>query len=486
MNRQAAKNARRAQAGQAAAREIDVPLPLRGIFSQAKSANISNLFAAELHNWQSNGLSLEFRPAARLIGRDPMDIIQRVPFEFGKNSCLVNLYAGRAMANNATFKRSFNGSAATSYISSNVILADGLAAPIRFDGIAFTVCEFTISDSNKNPANFDGVIAHHDRLYFWKRGGGLEFYYGDVGAVAGALSLFPLDRLGNITGSIVTMLSLTMDAGHGMNDVLAIITSTGQMILYEGLNPGDPNDWRLLSRVSAGVPVSNRAVTQIGSDAWILTKRGLVSVADSARSSELAFASQLSQPISAEILKLMSDTKTKWQLITAADGSMLVINAVKGGTASQFIYYLNSKSWATADYPAQAWYNFNGALGFTSTDGREGIISHTAADEVITARLVSSWFRTGGNASIAYVLPTIEASGPLSVRVVVLADHADEPGDIAMAEQIVTLVPNSEGSQSLSLNELIGCDAVGSTFQLTLEVTAAWANLTELKVAIGG
>ena len=45
MARQKARNQRRAQAYQASAHDITIPLPLSGLFEEAKSAKVSNLYA---------------------------------------------------------------------------------------------------------------------------------------------------------------------------------------------------------------------------------------------------------------------------------------------------------------------------------------------------------------------------------------------------------------------------------------------------------
>lgn len=482
MARQKARNQRRAQAYQASANAITIPLPLSGLFEEAKSAKVSNLYAAELLNWRSTGLKMSLRPGIVWQG-ERAPILQRIPYQFGKTSKYIEITKDQAICGTATFSRMFAGNATYAEISSNVVLADGYGDVIRFDGASFIVAAFT-TITGADPKKFDGMIAHHDRLFFWRNEGALEFYYGDVGAVMGGLVRFPLDRLGNITGSIAAMLSLTIDAGHGMNDVLCIITTTGQIIVYEGLNPGDSSDWRLTGRVNAARPVSRDAFVMIGADVWMLTPLGVVSIGESIRSSVLALSSDLSAPIAQEIEDLVSAGGGVWKMFLAADGSMVIINRSQGLRAKQFIYYIKSRSWATGDMGLRDMHNLGGIPQCTGFDGRLGTIRHTNSNEVITARWVSSWFDVGRDSSVEWVQPVIRADGPLSVRVVILSDNNDTTADIAESEQTVTLEPEEDDGGVVTLQDKITSDAVGSSFQITIEVTAKWAEIISMKAGL--
>ena len=479
-----ARQARRQQMTRPQVRDISVPLPLRGVFTKAKTARVSNLFAAELLNWRSNGVSMVTRPAVEWQTRAGSDVIQRIPFEFNGVSTYIELSPTEARANGRAVARAFDGRATWAANSNYVLIADGNGLPLRFNGAEFSTATFTAT-AGPDPAECDGILSHHDRVYLWKTGGPLEFLVGDVGAVQGAMSRFPLARLGNITGSIRAMSSLTIDAGHGMNDVLLIVTTTGDMVLYEGFDPTDPNDWRLLGRIKGAAAISPRAITQVGADAWMLTPQGPISVGQAVRQSVLALVTDVSQPIADEITALIESGDADWQMFTASDGSMVVINRVADGAAQQFIYYPEGQAWATAEFPARDWHNLAGKPQITGFDGRAARLWHTGRDEIITARWVSSWFEIGRDVSLKWLEPTIIADGPLTLRVVVLSDNHDTAADIAEAEQIITLEPEEPGSTRVALSEIIPTDASGKRFQITLEVTARWAEITGLTAAVG-
>lgn len=478
-----ARAARRQQRGGARGQETDIQLPLRGVFNKAKTGKVSNLYASELLNWRSDGISLKLRPGITWAG-GLVGVLQRVPFEFGATPHYIELRATQAKAGFKIRDRAFNGRAMWATNSGNVIIADGLDLPLRYDGDAFRTAVFTAA-AGPDPATCDGIISHHDRIYLWKTGGALEFLVGDVGAVQGPMTLFPLGRLGNITGSMLAMVSLTIDAGHGMNDVLCIITSTGQLVLYEGLDPNDAQDWRLLGRIKMAAPVGKDVVAKVGSDAWVLTTQGPVSIGQAVRESVLALVSEVSIPICDEIKALVDQGPADWQMMTADDGTMVVINRVKDGAALQYIYYMESRAWSTANFPAKQWHNLNGKPQITGLDGILGSLVTAGSSEMITGRWVSSWFTVGGEVSVNYIEPTIIAGGPLTVRVVVLSDQQDRPADITEAQQTITLEAEESGGGRVTLSDIIPTDASGKSFQITLEVTATWAEITGLKASIG-
>lgn len=462
-----------------------VPLPLKGIYSQARSAQISGLYAAELENFRPDGFSIETVPTVIWSGA-ASDVRQRIPFAFGAALQFIEVSPGRTTCGGAEKLRATAGRVSFAEISSNVVMADGTSMPFRYDGAAFIDGAFTTT-TGQNPAEFDGVIAHHDRLYFWKTGNDLDFYHGDVGAVTGALTRFPLGRLGSVTGTIVAAQSMTVNAGHGMNDVLVIITSTGEIVAYEGFDPADSQDWRLLTRVKVAPPMSKFSFARVGGDLWMLTKRGLVSIGDTISRGALALTGNFSDPIADKMIAAVAagiDAGGEWSLAVAADASFAVINGVTNGTSRQFLYWPQTTAWVTANYPARDWENLGQDLYFTALDGRLGKVAlGQKGGEAVTARWVSSWFGIGRQGAIAYLKPIIEAEGPLEIRVWVLADHQETTSDLDEAAQTVTLIPDNTAN-TVSLDGIIGVDAAGYAFQIRIEVTAKWAKILSMAAAI--
>lgn len=465
--------------GASLAREISIPLPLKGLLVEAKSAEVSGLYAGELMNWKSTGVSLRTRSIQSPVSGGG-SAWQRIPFEFGQHQQFVRVQLVGTETDTVAGGRTMAAPVRSALISSNLIMVDGAAAPQLYDGNAFSASAFT-TDTGIAPATFDGVLAHQDRPFFWKEGDGLDFYYGDVGAIGGGLSRFPLGRLGNITGKIVCMKSLTIDAGHGMNDTLAIFTSTGKIVCYEGLDPSDAQDWRQVNRITAAAPISPDAFIEVGADVWMLTAAGVVSVNSTLANGALALVNTISRPVREKLTEQLKEGGD-WSMHLSADASSVIINRVFNGVASQFIYRTDTKAWDETDFPAAFWHNLGLETYFTGLDGKLYTMDG-GSGTAMTARWVSSWFRLPRSGAITGLVPTILARGALDVSVTLLSDHDETSGDIAEATQTVRIDPDDPADPGgrVSLNEMIAVDAVGDVFQITLEVTAEWAEMVSLK-----
>lgn len=478
------------------AEETEIPLPTAGLFVEAKTGKVGPVFASILDNFTTDGIKLQMRQAHELGAADQL-ALQRVPYAFGASPRYIDLRASQAECGGVTFARQFNGSAMVAYISSQALIADGLDMPASYDGSVFAAALFTTS-TGALVQDFDGIIAHHDRVYFWKTNGTLEFYYGDVGAVMGPLTRFPLDRLGNITGNMLTAISVTLDAGENVNDALAIYTTTGQIVVYEGLNPGDATDWNLLTRIQVAPPLSRFSFTRVGGDVWVLTAQGLISLRDTLSQGSLALVNTLGRPVADEIRELIQypeyfDVPTgqylpnEWQLHTAADGSKVIINFFNKGMQKQFIWGVEAKAWQTANYPARHWHNLVLETSFTTDMGRLGtVLADDVLGEVITARWNTGWFTFRGEVTIAHLRPVIIANEALTITVTVLRDYNETDEDVAQMQQVITIDPESASGAKKALNETIPIGLTGTAFQLRIEVTGTWAQIVSMNVGLMG
>jgi len=474
--------------GTGRAQEVSIPLPVKGVLAEAMNAEVSSQYAAELENWQSDGLKLTTRaPYSRVFSRGcSLSADWRIPFEFGLTDGYIETSKSGTTWGQKQAPRNIKTPCDSTSLSGHVLIVDGNGAPLLFNGEEFSLATTdTPEDDGQSVEAFDGVIAHHDRTYFWKRGGPLEFYYGDVGEITeNTITKFPLDRLGNITGGLQEMVSLTMDAGHGMNDVLCIITTTGEMVLYEGFDPGDAQDWRLTSRIKSSAPISPEGFVSIGGDTWMLTPSGVVSIMQSVRSGLMALVDGIGRPIMQRLLERVS-LGGDWQMFASRDAGMIILNHVLNGESEQFIYYTQSKAWTTARYPAARWHSLGLDTQFTGLDGRlYQIDRHTKAEGSITARWRSGWFSVNKYSAIRYLKPTILATGPVTIKATILSDFDSTPSELVEAQQTVTMQADRGDGAVLNFDEIIAADAAGSVYQILLEVTAPWAQMVNLKAGV--
>lgn len=468
------------QRGAYVAREVQIPLPLRGFHNDAAESQMDPRFAGRLDDWLPRTAHLQLRPTDTVVSGNSTTL-QALPYEFLGIGQPVLITPDEFRVGSARLAHRFTDLATAAYISSTIVIAGGGAEPIRWNGTEWSVGGFT-TDTGKATAEFDGITAHADRPFFWDSKGEPDFYYGDVGAVTGALTRFPLSRLGNITGTILAMHAMTVDAGDGMNDVLCIFMTTGQIVIYEGLNPGDATQWQQTARVKTAPPLGKHAFMKVGGDLWMVTASGIVSVAETLRAGAVSQVSAFSVPVAREIAET-AELGGQWQAHMSGDGRLGIFNRVSGDTAQQFVWDFEQRAWTRTNYPARWWYSIGRSTFFISFTGSQRTLSSADADFSVTAVWHSTWMPIGRSGAITAIGPQILSRGPVKVALRVLTDFNAAPVDLAESFQEATLQPDNPAG-TVMLDDWIPVDAAGGVFQVQMEVTARWAKLIGCKALV--
>lgn len=137
------------------------------------------------------------------------------------------------------------------------------------DNVSVTL-DAAITDSDVT-----GFCAHKSRVWYWSRKSD-EACYTALNARGGTLVRFPLGYVAQTGGNIILIETLTMDGGNGPDDFLAFVLDTGECLIYQGSDPGDPADWAIVGRFNVPPPLNGKCVTRIGGDSLMLTQAGLI------------------------------------------------------------------------------------------------------------------------------------------------------------------------------------------------------------------
>lgn len=108
--------------------------------------------------------------------------------------------------------------------------------------------------------------------------GRLSFFYSGAGAIAGALTEFPLQGIAQRGGGVVAMATLSGDGGAGPQTLTVFLTSEQEAIVYAGTDPSSVTTWQLVGRwrIPLLIGTPHRCVAQYGGDALALTTGGLL------------------------------------------------------------------------------------------------------------------------------------------------------------------------------------------------------------------
>jgi hypothetical protein len=141
------------------------------------------------------------------------------------------------------------------------------------------------------------VFLHKRRLFFVEENS-TSVWYLPAAAIGGAATEFPLGSVFRRGGYISFGASWSLDSGAGLDDVCIIVTSNGEIAVYEGDDPSDANAWRLAGVYEISRPLNKSAYFKAGGDLAILTEDGIIPVSEALRKDRAALqAVAISYPI---------------------------------------------------------------------------------------------------------------------------------------------------------------------------------------------
>jgi hypothetical protein len=216
-------------------------------------------------------------------------------------------------------------------------------------GDASTVGTYTVKYyvTGINSDKFATVNLFKERLYFVEEDS-LSFWYLPVDSINGAVSEFPLGGIFKRGGYLQAMGTWTIDAGYGVDDLAAFITSNGEVAVYKGSDPSDPNDWALVGLWNVGQTFTRKCVFKFGGDMLLLTEDGLVPLSAGLQSTRLDPRVNLTDKIFFAVSQAASayGNNFGWQMNYFAKQNMLILNVPVTGGSEQYVMHNITKSWA--------------------------------------------------------------------------------------------------------------------------------------------
>jgi hypothetical protein len=278
-------------------------------------------------------------------------------------------------------------------VTGNRITMSGAAEPL-YNGtyvitlVNTTTFTYTLTGSTTSPATgtpvystlgitginnnlFVNVNSLQERIYFVQKDT-LSFWYLPIESLGGAAEEFPLGSIARNGGFLQAMGTWTIDAGYGVDDFGAFITSMGEVIVYKGVDPADPATWSLVGVWQLGQTFSRRCFFKFGGDLLLLTQDGLVPLASSLQSSRLDPRINLTD----KIFYAVSQSATLyyanfgWQINYFASENMLILNVPIETGYEQYVMHTITKGWARfTNIPAVCWEVSGGEGMFFGANG---------------------------------------------------------------------------------------------------------------------
>jgi len=170
--------------------------------------------------------------------------------------------------------------------------ANGLDTPKMYNGAAWSTPAIT----GPNPANL--VYPWMFKRRIWSaENNSMSLWYTDVDSVQGQMFEFPVGALFNMGGRIVAGATWTIDGGSGPDDYLVLITSQGEVAIYQGVDPASATSFSIIGVFYIGAPLGRRCFVKYGGDLVILTEHGAYPLSSALKSAVIDFKVAISSKI---------------------------------------------------------------------------------------------------------------------------------------------------------------------------------------------
>ena len=256
-----------------------------------------------------------------------------------------NLVTGNTITVAGAIPTQFNGTYRITVTGATTFTYTMAAAP---SGDATTVGTYTINYyiTGKNSNTFAYVNLFKERLYFVQENS-LSFWYLPVDSINGAVTEFPLGGIFKRGGYLQAMGTWTIDAGYGVDDLAVFVTSNGEVAVYKGSDPSDPNDWSLVGIWNIGQTFARKCVFKFGGDILLLTQDGLVPLSAGLQSTRLDPRVNITDKIFFAISQAadLYSANYGWQMNYLAKYNMLIVNIPITTGSEQYVMHNITKSW---------------------------------------------------------------------------------------------------------------------------------------------
>ena len=261
---------------------------------------------------------------------------------------------------------------------SYLMAVNGVDDPQLYDGTTWSTPTITGVTDN----NLSNITLFKNRIWFIEKNT-LKAWYLPTSSIGGAAQYIDMSSICRLGGNLVDLDTWTIDAGYGVDDNIAFITSQGEVVVFRGTDPASAATWSLIGVWDIGSPVGARAMLKWGGDLLVLTYAGLMPFAASLQSSRLDPRVALSDKIQGAITAATtqyggSHADVGWQIFITSKYNAVWINVpVADGQQQQYVMNTITKSWCQfMGWAAYCWET----LGEEPYFGSDGYIGHAWDD----------------------------------------------------------------------------------------------------------
>lgn len=173
-------------------------------------------------------------------------------------------------------------------------------------------------------------------------------WYAQAGSFQGVLTKFDFSTITQRGGTLTQIINWTRDSGDGVDSYFAAIFSTGEVLIYQGDDPGNVNRWSIIGHYLIGAPLSRRAHCKFASTELILTKDGFQTLDEAIQNARV----ELVDSFGGKIFRACKSAAQQfsgnfgWSAIYYARGNLLLANIpIAPSQFNQYVKNTNTGMW---------------------------------------------------------------------------------------------------------------------------------------------
>lgn len=278
-------------------------------------------------------------------------------------------------------------------------------------------------------------IEIYQRRVFYTEANSLQFLYHDqVSAIGGTISGFNLAPLLSRGGSLTAIGTWTRDGGSGMDDLIAFLSSEGEIIVYQGIDPADAGSWSMVGVYRIARPVGPRSMQKLGGELLISTVQGVYSL--SAVMSGVVQQAPFSDKINTALSAAWAVYKNNfgWEMKYDPDREWLILNVPvsTGNFQQQYVMNTHTQAWTRflgwnsncfEFHDGNLYFGTNGSVVQAATSSQ----SDDGEDILVDVRQAASTFGAPGRLKHFKIYrPLINSDGALGLAFAMDVDFNDQ------------------------------------------------------------
>ena len=217
---------------------------------------------------------------------------------------------------------------------------DGTSWHIDGDGAPYDI-------TGVDTANCANITLFKNRVWLVENNS-LKAWYLPINSIGGAATSLDMTSLVQLGGYIMAGMTWTLDAGYGVDDYLAFITSNGEVVVWRLTDPTTPSGISMTGLWQIGAPIGRRCWIKYGGDLLLITQDGVMPMSGSLQSSRLDPRVSITNKIQFAVSQAVSSYGQNfgWNLLYYPKENQLYLNVpIASGQEQQYVMNTITKSW---------------------------------------------------------------------------------------------------------------------------------------------